>query len=163
MALTKVTGAILGNRIIREYDTVAEMQADSTLEVGQVVQLKDRANAQFDVIAATTNNGYDILDGTASSVSVQLKKQYPVDVRAYGVTDDLVDSSAAMQRVIDSLGSTSTSWAVTAAGVSGNAHKVVLPYPENGGYRFNTTIDIPSTLAVDIESGGTWGDRKSVV
>ena len=95
MALTRVTGAVVGNKIVREYDTVQEVKDDSSLKVGMVVQIKGRANALFDVIAATTNNGYDIIDGTASGVSLRLRvKNSFVSTAAFGVPlDGVADST----------------------------------------------------------------------
>lgn len=68
------------------FSTVAAAQADTQLKIGEVIQIGERANALFDVITATTNNGYDIIDGTGSSVSLQLKLENPnlIDIAALG-------------------------------------------------------------------------------
>lgn len=84
------------------YDTMAGAQADSSLEIGDVIIVKDRANALFDVIASTTNNTYDIVDGTASSTSFQLRTESVQNVEAFGAVDGgVIDNSGAFSRILD--------------------------------------------------------------
>ena len=87
------------------FDTVAAAQADNTLAVGDVIIIKERVNAIFDVITATSNNGYDIIDGTASSVSLQLRvNPSSMDVRAFGAKfDGATDDTTAIQTAVDSV------------------------------------------------------------
>jgi len=101
------------------HATVASMQADDSLQVGDVVIIGERANSLWDVIAATTNNGYDILDGTASGVSLQLRHENGViDMAAFGVSKDATPSfnQAAAQRALDVAGSTTTPGTSSAGG-----------------------------------------------
>jgi len=82
------------------FPTVVAAQAAAFLRAGEnmVVQIGERANALFDVIAATTNNGYNIIDGTASGVSLQLRDAgEPVSLDALGFNGDgVTDNSTAL-------------------------------------------------------------------
>lgn len=81
------------------FDTVASMQASPSLSIGDTVIIGERANSLWDVIAATTNNGYDVLDGTGSGVSLQLKDSSVHDIKAFGaVADGVTDDSGAINR-----------------------------------------------------------------
>jgi len=63
---------------VRPYDTVALWQASPNAAVGDVVQLKDRANGIFDVISGTgTANTYNIIAHT--SLSLSLSERPPVE------------------------------------------------------------------------------------
>ena len=84
------------------FGTVAAMQADDSLEVGDVVIIGERANSLWDVIAATTNNGYDVLDGTGSGVSLQIRADQRISVYSLGVkSDGSTDDTPALQRVFE--------------------------------------------------------------
>ena len=103
MALTKVTGAVVGDRIEKVFDTVLEAQQDSTLKIGQTIRIKERADSLWDVIASTTNNGYDVLDGTASGVSLQLRVgSGRINIKAFGVVaDGTTDDTLALQAAVN--------------------------------------------------------------
>lgn len=82
--------------------TVAAAQALTGLTAGtDVVEIAERANAKFDVIASTTNNGYDVLDGTGSGVSLRLIAYDGIPVESYGVKFDGSDGTLAMQASLD--------------------------------------------------------------
>ncbi len=76
----------------REYSTIAGAQSDSAIQINDVLLIKDRDSSFWDVTAATTNNNQDIVDGTASITSFQLRITSTTSITALGV--DLTGATA---------------------------------------------------------------------
>lgn len=88
---------------VRYFDTVANMQAADDLSVGEALRIGERDSQLFNVIASTTNNGYDVIDGTGSSVSVRLDVLSIMPLRAFGTAgDNSTDDNGAIQAAFDS-------------------------------------------------------------
>lgn len=67
------------------YDTVLLAQSDTTLVAGDVIIIKERASAIFDVISGTgTANTYDIIAHGSLSLSFSLRITTPISVEAFG-------------------------------------------------------------------------------
>jgi len=85
-----------------DFDTVAEMQAATDIVVGDNVILRDRLSSTWQVIAATTNNGWNVLDGTGSGVSLRLIIKSTLSTKEWGILhDNSSDNSTALQAMID--------------------------------------------------------------
>jgi hypothetical protein len=69
--------------VILKY-TLAEAVALVDATVGQIVQITDRENAQFEYIAATTNNSYNLVDATGSGLTLSLIVNEWVNVKEFG-------------------------------------------------------------------------------
>lgn len=107
------------------YATVADAQAAPNLSIGDVIIIGERANALFDVVAATTNNGFDIIDGTASSVSLRIKIEDYINIVSFGASTASSDNGPAIQAAID--------WQKA----TGSDLAVVIP---EGAYQFTTQL-----------------------
>ena len=87
-------------------DTVALATADTSLVVGNVVILKDRASGVFDVVSTSgvTPNTFDVIISTADAlISFVLRTNGTVNVKAFGATGDgTTDDTAAIQAAVDS-------------------------------------------------------------
>ena len=71
------------------YDTVAAATSDTSLVVGDVVIIKERASGVFDVISGTgTANTYNIIAHDSLSLSLELEVDGTANVRAFGATGD---------------------------------------------------------------------------
>lgn len=69
------------------YDNVSLWQADTSSEVGNIVVIKGRANATFDVISGTGSaNPYNILAHGTLSLSIQLREGATLDLTEIGLT-----------------------------------------------------------------------------
>ena len=98
-----VTIDILNQLAIQHY-TLTEAIALTTAVIGQIVQVTDRANTQFEYIALEASNGANLIDATGSGLTLSL-----IDVtnlNGYGagkgvVTDDNIAIQAAINLVGD--------------------------------------------------------------
>lgn len=89
------------------YDTVVLAQADTSLVAGDVVVIKERASALFDVISGTgTANGYDIVAHGSLSLSFVIRTQSYMfssgfGAKGDGTTNDTLAIKAFIQYLID--------------------------------------------------------------
>jgi len=87
------------------FDTVAEATADTTLAVGDVVIIEERANGIFNVISGTgTANTYNIIAHGSLSLSLELKAGDEPALKAFGgVGDGVTDDTSATDAWLDYL------------------------------------------------------------
>lgn len=120
---------------VKEFDTMAAAIAATTLVVGDVLLIKDRANTLWDVVLSSgvTENGYNIVQGVGvGTLSYQLREDVVINVKAIGaVGDGSTDTTAAIQHALD----LTNTW---------NTKKVLIP-KSSGSYM------------VDVEANTTFG------
>ena len=79
------------------YDTVAAATSDTSLAVGDIVILKDRANGVFDVISETgTANTYNIIAHGTLSLSLELRVGPVANALQFGAAGDFSGAIDAM-------------------------------------------------------------------
>jgi len=85
------------------YDSVALAQADTSLVAGDVIIIKERASALFDVISGTgTANTFDIVAHATLSLSFSLRETSEVNIVALGAKPNTsTDTAPILQRVVD--------------------------------------------------------------
>lgn len=104
-------GSVIGGFSTYVFDTVSDAKAGTTiggtsvtLKVNDVITIKERGNAVFDVVSGVANvNGYDIIQHDTLSLSYQLRVGNECVAEQFGVVFDnesLVQTDV-MQRVID--------------------------------------------------------------
>lgn len=144
------------------FSTVAAMQASSGLKVNDVVIIGERANSLWDVIAATTNNGYDVLEGTASSVSLQLRDRDPVTTKALGIPADGTDQTSALVTFFNTLSETNKLFYEISFGTSFNRTTIIAAMPkgltilDHSGYDFNSSGETVKKFGI-MDFGSTDG------
>ena len=95
-----INGASFAAADAKYFDTVALATADTTLAVGDVVIIEERANGIFDVISGTgTANTYNIIAHGSLSLSLELRVKDQLNCSAVGA-DGLADSAAAIQAAL---------------------------------------------------------------
>ena len=129
--------------------TVAEAQADPSLKEGTILQLSDRGNAQFKVIAPTSNNGFDIIDGTASSKSIQLVLDRTAYAIAFGAKFDYTSGATS--------GATDDSLALLRCHQYASDNGINIEYP----YKKIAVVS-PTIETFDESTGNTGTDVKVV-
>lgn len=84
-----INGASFAASDAKYFATVALATADTTLAVGDVVIIEERANGIFNVISGTgTANTYNIIAHGSLSLSLELRLNGEINVKQYGATGD---------------------------------------------------------------------------
>jgi len=84
------------------YDTVVLATVDTSLVAGNVVIIKERASAIFDVISGTgTANGFDIVAHATLNLSFSLRRENSLNVLTLGAVRDGTTQTSVIQRAID--------------------------------------------------------------
>lgn len=98
-----INGASFAASDAKYFDTVALATADTTLGVGDVVIIEERANGIFNVISGTsTANTYNIIAHGSLSLSLELGLEGGINVRQFGATGNgTTDDTSAIQAAID--------------------------------------------------------------
>ena len=131
------------------FDTVAEAIADTTLVVGDVVIIEERANGIFNVISGTsTANTYNIIAHGSLSLSLELRVKGAINVCQFGATGDgSTDDYGALQHCLDLV-------AITGGAV----------YFPRGDYKVLTGLVVPTnwsaTPATDLRRVSIFGDGQ---
>jgi hypothetical protein len=88
---TKLASNQINTNPIRTFATMASAIADTTLNVGDVLLIQDRANSLWDVVLSSgvTENSYNIVQCTGvATLSLTLRINDVVDVKALGAVGD---------------------------------------------------------------------------
>lgn len=140
-------GNSIGGYVTYEFDTVANSKIGLTvggqvvtLKENDVIRIKERANALFDVVAGTgTANEYEVIAHGSLDLSFVYRNQVPIDAVAIGVPNDgVTDATEAMQNAIDYTGK---------AGLTGEL------YLPEGDYLISSTLNMPRV------AGGVFSEK----
>lgn len=102
-------GSSIGGYATYEFDTVTDAQNGLAiggnsviLKVYDVIKIKERGSALFDVITGTTTaNGYDIIAHATLNISFVLRVGTIIDAKSFGAVNDGTDQSGAILRAIE--------------------------------------------------------------
>ena len=102
-----INGASFAAADAKYFDTVALATADTTLAVGDVVIIEERASGVFNVISGTgTANTYNIIAHDTLSLSLELRGAARVSLKSCGLVDGgVVSSFSALQAAVDAFDS----------------------------------------------------------
>ena len=160
-----INGASFAAADAKYFDTVALATADTTLAVGDVVIIEERASGVFNVISGTgTANTYNIIAHDTLSLSLELRVEGETKTRHWGIGQ--VDASAGLNTLMtyletnnvtvvsdsEEVFNTTTADIECKVGISWNANGATLkPVGFNGLLVGADSTGVSTTLSTDAQ------------